>query len=80
MPITIQCILFLLAGVLWRNAVGKGPLEALLAAATGWLRILVLTGRRTRSRPDMIRPQQENEGNMPIIRHSHLFTGNPGAC
>lgn len=52
MSITIQCILFLLAGVLWRNAVGKGPLEAILAAATGWLRTLVLTGHRTRSRPN----------------------------
>jgi uncharacterized membrane protein len=46
MSLTIQCILFLLAAVLWRNAVGKGPLEAVLAAATGWLRTLVLTGRR----------------------------------
>lgn len=50
--ITIQCILFLLAGVLWRSAVGKGPLEAILAAATGWLRTLVLTGHRPRSRQD----------------------------
>jgi hypothetical protein len=46
MAITIQCILFLLAAVLWRNAVGKGPLESILAAATGWLRTLVLTGHR----------------------------------
>ena len=44
--ITIQCIVFLLAAVLWRNAVGKGPLESILAAATGWLRTLVLSGHR----------------------------------
>jgi hypothetical protein len=45
MSIAIQVILFLLAAVLWRAAVGKGPLEAILAATTGWLRTLVLTGR-----------------------------------
>jgi uncharacterized membrane protein len=44
MSIVIQCIVFLLAAVLWRAAVGKGPLEAILAGATGWLRTLVLTG------------------------------------
>lgn len=52
MSITIQCILFLLAGVLWQSAVGKGPLEAILAAATGWLRTLVLTGHRNGTRLD----------------------------
>jgi uncharacterized membrane protein len=52
MAITIQCILFLLAAVLWRNAVGKGPLEGIVAAATGWLRTLVLTGRRPGHRTD----------------------------
>lgn len=46
MSIAMQCILFLLAAVLWRNAVGKGPLESIVADATGWLRTLVLTGRR----------------------------------
>jgi uncharacterized membrane protein len=45
MSTVIQCILFLLFAVLWRAAVGKGPLEAILAGATGWLRTLVLTGR-----------------------------------
>jgi hypothetical protein len=46
MSIVIQCIVFLLAAVLWRAAVGKGPLEAILAGATGWLRTLILTGHR----------------------------------
>jgi hypothetical protein len=46
MSIAIQCIVFLLAAVLWRAAVGKGPLEAIVAGATGWLRTLVLTGHR----------------------------------
>jgi uncharacterized membrane protein len=46
MSITIQCIIFVLAAVLWHNAVGKGPLEAVIATATGWLRTLVLTGHR----------------------------------
>lgn len=42
MSITIQCIVFLLAAVLWRNAVGKGPLESVVAVSTAWLRTLVL--------------------------------------
>jgi hypothetical protein len=46
MSIAIQVIVFLLAAVLWRAAVGKGPLEAIVAGATGWLRTLVLTGHR----------------------------------
>jgi uncharacterized membrane protein YeiB len=46
MSIAIQVIVFLLAAVLWRAAVGKGPLEAIVAGPTGWLRALVLTGRR----------------------------------
>lgn len=49
MSITIQCIVFLLAAVLWRNAVGKGPLESVVAVSTAWLRTLVLNrGRPTR--------------------------------
>jgi uncharacterized membrane protein len=52
MSTAIQCILFLLFAVLWRAAVGKGPLEAILAGATGWLRTLVLTGRRPAPPPD----------------------------
>jgi uncharacterized membrane protein len=51
MSIAIQVIALLLAAVLWRAAVGKGPLEAVLAAATGWLRTLVLTGRRPGQTP-----------------------------
>jgi hypothetical protein len=48
MSITIQCIVFLLAAVLWRNAVGKGPLESVVAVSTAWLRTLVLNrGRPT---------------------------------
>jgi len=47
MEVAIQCILFLLAAVLWRATVGKGPLERILADATGWLRGRVLdAGRR----------------------------------
>jgi hypothetical protein len=46
MSLAIQVIVFLLAAVLWRAAVGKGPLEAIVAGATGWLRSLVLTGHR----------------------------------
>ncbi|EMY34701.1 hypothetical protein D477_008303, partial [Arthrobacter crystallopoietes BAB-32] len=52
MAITIQVIVFLLTAVLWRNAVGKGPLEAIVAAATGWLRTLVLAGSRPGPSPD----------------------------
>ncbi|MCW2135369.1 Protein of unknown function (DUF1624) [Arthrobacter sp. VKM Ac-2550] len=49
MSITIQCIVFLLAAVLWRNAIGKGPLESVVAVSTAWLRTLVLNrGRPTR--------------------------------
>lgn len=50
MSIIVQCIAFLLAAVLWRGALGKGPLESAVAAATNWLRTLVLTDRR-RGRP-----------------------------
>lgn len=56
MNMTIQIIVFLLAAVLWRNAVGKGPLEAIVAATTGWLRTLVLTGHRAGPRTGEGRP------------------------
>jgi hypothetical protein len=52
MSIAIQCILLLLAAVRWRAAVGKGPLEAILTGATGWLRTLVLTGHRPGPPPE----------------------------
>jgi len=52
MAIAIQCILFLLAAVLWQAAVGKGPLESIVADATGWLRTLVRTGRRPAQAPE----------------------------
>ncbi|MDI3331089.1 MAG: hypothetical protein QJR09_10220 [Micrococcus sp.] len=35
MSIAIQVIVFLLAAVLWRAAVGKGPLENILVVTTG---------------------------------------------
>nr|WP_305076058.1 heparan-alpha-glucosaminide N-acetyltransferase domain-containing protein [Micrococcus sp. TA1] len=52
MSIAIQVIVFILFAVLWRAAVGKGPLEAILAGATGWFRTLILTGHRPAPPPD----------------------------
>lgn len=45
MSVVIQIVVFLLAAVLWRTAIGKGPLENILATTTAWLRDRILTGR-----------------------------------
>jgi len=57
MSICIQVVLLLVFAVLWRAAVGKGPFETIIAAATRWLRALILNNRRAGPAPGSSSPE-----------------------